>query len=140
MPIPVQNTNQCWLRVKFPADIELPDPDLDAKLTYQTTAGNMMARSFETGSLEVNKGEVQERYQQYKSGIDESNIIIFRGCTTISGAALVPFLKISGITTPFAVKDTAKFEIDLYKDFDEVSYDLSNHILTGSGIIDASKF
>jgi hypothetical protein len=38
------------------------------------------------------------------------------------------------------VKDTAKFEIDLYKDFDEVSYDLSNHILTGSGIIDASKF
>jgi hypothetical protein len=46
------------MRVKFPADIELPDPDLDAKLTYQTNAGNMMARSEETGSLEVNKGEV----------------------------------------------------------------------------------
>jgi hypothetical protein len=49
-------------------------------------------------------------------------------------------LKLSGVTTPFAVKTTAEFQIDLYKDFEEVDYELSNHILTGTGIIDASKF
>ena len=99
-----------------------------------------MARSLETDSLSRDKGEVMALYQEYKSGEENSNILIFKGCTAVSGDALVPFLKISNIVTPFAVKTTKEFEIDLYKEFDVISYELSNHILTARSVVDSSKF
>jgi hypothetical protein len=40
------------------------------------------------------------------------------------------------LISPFAVKTTGKFEVDLYKSFNDVNYALDNHIISGTGVID----
>jgi hypothetical protein len=60
MPIPIEkSTEGCYLRIKFPNDITLPNPDDEAAtaLIFQTEANNMMTKSTGQTSLST-PGEV----------------------------------------------------------------------------------
>jgi hypothetical protein len=142
MPIPIEKSSDgCYMRIKFPNDITLPDPeDENAKaLIFQTLDDNMMTKSNGQTSLST-PDEVFTRQQQYLTGVELSNILVFKGCNRLAGNSLSPFIKITNMIAPFAVKTTGTFSIDLYKSFNEVNYEFTNHIVTGSGFIDSSKF
>lgn len=142
MPIPTEKSSAgCFMKIKFPNDITLPDPDdEDTKaLIFQTLDNNMMTKSTGQTSLSA-PDEVFQRQQLYSTDVALSNILIFKGCSYVAGNVLSPFIKITNLISPFAVKTTGTFTIDLYKSFNEVDYSLSNHIATGSGEIDSSKF
>jgi len=54
MPVPIDKTG-CYLKIKFPRDIALPDPNDDnLALTYQSAEDNMMSNIF--GEDVLNEG------------------------------------------------------------------------------------
>jgi len=65
MPIPSQKdiTNGCYLKITFPKEIVLPDPnDDDLALSYQSEDDNMMSNKNGGNTLNVGN-EVFNQYQ-----------------------------------------------------------------------------
>ena len=138
MPFPVEKSEEgCYLRVQFPNDMPLPDPE-NSSVVYQTSDGNMMMAANKKTALDTS--EVFTRQQEYVKGNPLSNIVIFKGCVEVDGNSLQPFVKITNIYSPFAVKTTGEFKIDLFKSFNKVNYVLENHLVSGTAVIDGSKF
>ena len=113
MPVPVE-AGYCYLKVKFPPEFRLGATE------YIYEGEGIMLPSSGNPALQVNE-DFFIREQAY----DRGNYIVFRGCNEGAKAGLLQ-VKVSGITTPEAVRDTSPFEFELYRDFDVSSYALTN--------------
>ena len=69
MPVPVEKSN-CYLRIKFPNDINLPDPENENEINVKYTTEvklNMMSRKFyeiyeDDSSKRDLKSEITDRF------------------------------------------------------------------------------
>ena len=98
------------------------------------------------GGINLDVGtQVFNQYQEYNSD-GTGNFIIFKGCIAKNGASgidgefLSNIIKLDGIQTPEAVGDTGYVEIELYKSFNTINYQLSNLMLSVKGIISEDYF
>lgn len=126
--IPIDDTG-CFVKYTFPNDIQLPT----TTLTYQ--GYDMMQNDRGSSNLNV-KNEVFITNQVFARG----NYIVVKGCQGLVGPGRLPKFKVTGIFTPSAQKQTNLFTVEMYKSFDEGTYTLSNHILSGQGKITKDKF
>jgi len=138
--IPIDNAD-CYVKYKFPADMRLTNgPAAQDPKFYVSSAvdGEKMLHSPANGIYLA----VDTEYFVNKQAYEQGNYIVLKGCQepAVVGTGQVAKVKFEKVFTPDAVKTTANFEVSVYKDFNSITYALTDLIISGTGTIPATAF